>query len=130
MRLRIFAKDQQREPSKSLHCHRGGVPTGDQKSSESGRLARFLLPLMGLACLIWMLVRVIPKPSRAEYPCMKVAAPIAGGFIYLCAVIDWYSRAVLAWELSNTLDAGFCVRAVQRALAQYGPPEIFNTDQG
>lgn len=53
-----------------------------------------------------------------------------GGFIYLCAVIDWRSRAVLAWELSNTLDAGFCVRAVQRALAQYGMPEIFNTDQG
>ena len=56
--------------------------------------------------------------------------PIQGGFIYLCAVIDWYSRAVLAWELSNTLDAGFCVRAVQRALAQFGVPEIFNTDQG
>ena len=56
--------------------------------------------------------------------------PIAGGYIYLCAVIDWYSRAVLAWELSNTLDASFCVRAVQRALAQYGVPEIFNTDQG
>ena len=56
--------------------------------------------------------------------------PIQGGYIYLCAVIDWYSRAVLAWELSNTLDAGFCVRAVQRALDKYGVPEIFNTDQG
>jgi putative transposase len=56
--------------------------------------------------------------------------PIQGGFIYLCAVIDWYSRAVLAWELSNTLDAGFCVQAVARAMAQYGTPEIFNTDQG
>ena len=56
--------------------------------------------------------------------------PIQGGFIYLCAVIDWYSRAVLAWELSNTLDAGFCVRAVQRAIDKYGVPEIFNTDQG
>ena len=56
--------------------------------------------------------------------------PIQGGFIYLCAVIDWYSRAVLAWELSNTLDAGFCVQAVARALAQHGVPEIFNTDQG
>ena len=81
MRLRIFEMGQQREPSKSLHCHHGGMPTGDQKSLESGRLARFLLPLMGLACLIWMLVRVIPKPSRAEYPCMKVAAPLAGGFV-------------------------------------------------
>ena len=56
--------------------------------------------------------------------------PIQGGFIYLCAVIDWYSRAVLAWELSNTLDASFCVRAVQRAMDAYGVPEIFNTDQG
>ena len=56
--------------------------------------------------------------------------PIRGGFIYLCAVIDWYSRAVLAWELANTIDASFCVRAVQRAMAQYGTPEIFNTDQG
>jgi Domain of unknown function (DUF362)/FlgD Ig-like domain len=81
MKLRIFEKDQQREPSSSHHCHRAGLPTGDQKSSGGGRLARFLLPLMGLACLIWMLVRVIPKPSRAEYPCMKVAAPLAGGFI-------------------------------------------------
>jgi putative transposase len=56
--------------------------------------------------------------------------PIQGGFIYLCAVIDWYSRAVLAWELSNTLDAGFCARAAERAMAEHGVPEIFNTDQG
>ena len=56
--------------------------------------------------------------------------PIQGGFIYLCAVIDWYSRFVLSWELSNTLDASFCVTAVRRAMAKYGTPEIFNTDQG
>ena len=56
--------------------------------------------------------------------------PIQGGFIYLCAVIDWYSRAVLAWELSNTLDATFCANAMQRAIAMYGVPEIVNTDQG
>ena len=56
--------------------------------------------------------------------------PIKGGFLYLFAVIDWYSRAVLAWELSNTLDASFCVRAVQRAIDEHGVPEIFNTDQG
>ncbi len=56
--------------------------------------------------------------------------PIQGGFIYLCAVIDWYSRAVLAWELSNTLHPGFCVQAVARAMAEHGVPEIFNTDQG
>jgi putative transposase len=45
-------------------------------------------------------------------------------------VIDWYSRAVLAWELSNTLDTGFCARTVQRAIKEHGVPEIFNTDQG
>jgi len=56
--------------------------------------------------------------------------PVVGGFAYLCAVIDWHSRCVLAWELSNTLDANFCVLAVQRALAVHGTPEIFNTDQG
>ncbi len=56
--------------------------------------------------------------------------PIQGGYVYLCAVIDWYSRAVLAWDLSNTLDAGFCVQTVARAMAQHGVPEIFNTDQG
>ena len=56
--------------------------------------------------------------------------PIQGGFIYLCAVIDWFSRRVLAWELSNTLDATFCVRVVARAIAEHGVPEIFNTDQG
>jgi putative transposase len=54
--------------------------------------------------------------------------PIQGGFLYLCAVIDWYSRAVLAWDLSNTLDAGFCVTAVERAIAEHGIPEIFNPD--
>ena len=56
--------------------------------------------------------------------------PVQGGYAELCAVLDWHSRCVLAWELSNTLDAGFCARAVQRALAKYGTPEIFNTDQG
>jgi putative transposase len=56
--------------------------------------------------------------------------PVAGGFVYLCAVIDWHSRYVLAWELSNTLDSAFCVRAVRRAIAAHGVPEIFNTDQG
>ncbi len=55
---------------------------------------------------------------------------MAGGSVYLCAVIDWHSRYVLAWELSNMLDASFCVRAVRRAIAAYGVPDTFNTDQG
>ena len=56
--------------------------------------------------------------------------PIGRGFLYLVAVIDWASRAVLSWRMSNTLDADFCVRALDEALARYGRPEIFNTDQG
>jgi putative transposase len=56
--------------------------------------------------------------------------PIGHGFLYLVAVIDWASRAVLAWRLSNTMDASFCVEALEEALARYGRPDIFNTDQG
>ncbi len=52
------------------------------------------------------------------------------GFVYLIAVIGWYSRKVLAWRLSNTLDSGFCVDCLEQALQAYGAPEIFNTDQG
>jgi putative transposase len=55
---------------------------------------------------------------------------LAGGFVYLAAVMDWYSRCVLSWELSNTLDAAFCVEALQRALSTGRQPEVFNTDQG
>jgi putative transposase len=52
------------------------------------------------------------------------------GFVYLCAIIDWYSRYVLAWRLSTTLDSSFCVDALKEALQKYGRPEIFNSDQG
>ena len=55
---------------------------------------------------------------------------LARGFVYLVAVIDWYSRKVLSWRLSNTLDSGFCVDCLEQALQAYGRPEIFNTDQG
>jgi putative transposase len=55
--------------------------------------------------------------------------PLRGGYLYLTAVIDWYSRYVLSWRLSNTLDVGFCVEALQEALSR-SKPEIFNTDQG
>ena len=56
--------------------------------------------------------------------------PIGRGFLYLVAVMDWSSRAVLSWRLSNTMDASFCVAALEDALARHGRPEIFNTDQG
>ncbi len=56
--------------------------------------------------------------------------PIGRGFLYLVAIMDWASRAVLAWRLSNTMDTSFCVAALEEALARFGRPEIFNTDQG
>jgi len=56
--------------------------------------------------------------------------PIGRGFLYLVAIIDWASRAVLAWRLSNTMDVSFCLSALEEALARFGKPEIFNTDQG
>jgi putative transposase len=55
---------------------------------------------------------------------------LPGGFMYLAAVIDWHSRYVLSWELSNTLDGAFCLDALEEALAQGSKPEVFNTDQG
>jgi len=56
--------------------------------------------------------------------------PMATGFVYLVAIIDWFSRKVLSWKLSISLDTAFCIEAVEEALARYGKPEIFNTDQG
>jgi putative transposase len=56
--------------------------------------------------------------------------PMARGFVYLAAVMDWFARRILAWRLSNTMEVSFCIDAVEDALAKYGCPEIFNTDQG
>ena len=56
--------------------------------------------------------------------------PMARGFVCLTAVVDWYSRKILSWRLSNTMDTRFCLEAVDEALSKYGRPEIFNTDQG
>ncbi|KXV79314.1 integrase, partial [Gluconobacter japonicus] len=52
------------------------------------------------------------------------------GFLYLVAIMDWFTRKVLSWRLSNTMDAEFCIEALRDALMRYGTPEIFNTDQG
>ena len=56
--------------------------------------------------------------------------PMARGFCYLVAIMDWASRMVLSWRLSNTLDSAFCVDALEEAITKYGCPDIFNTDQG
>ena len=71
----------------------------------------------------------IDKPNQA-WAMDITTIPMKRGFIYLAAVIDWYSRKVLAWRLSNTMTTDFCIEAVEEAIDKYGPPEIFNTDQG
>jgi putative transposase len=87
-----------------------------------------------------------PQPGHRVYPYLlrgvEVVRPnqvwssdityirLARGFVYLVAVMDWYSRKVLSWRLSNSLETAFCVEALEDALARYGLPEVFNTDQG
>jgi putative transposase len=75
---------------------------------------------------------VIARPNQVW--CADVTyipiSPIGRGFLYLVAVMDWASRAVLAWRLSNTMDASFCTAALREALARVGRPDIFNTDKG
>jgi len=72
---------------------------------------------------------VIDRPNQV-WAADITYLPIGRGFLYLVAVIDWASRAVLAWRLSNTMDTSFCIAALEDALARFGKPEIFNTDQG
>lgn len=72
---------------------------------------------------------VIDRPNQV-WAADITYLPIGRGFLYLVAIIDWTSRAVLAWRLSSTMDTAFCVDALGEALARCGTPEIFNTDQG
>jgi putative transposase len=77
------------------------------------------------------LLRNLPVTRPNQVWAMDLTyVPMARGFVYLAAVIDWFSRRVLSWRLSITMEAGFCVEAVEEALARHGKPEIFNTDQG
>ena len=71
----------------------------------------------------------IDRPNQA-WAMDLTYVPMARGFAYLAVVIDWFSRRVLAWRLSTTMEAAFCVEALEEALARHGGPEIFNTDQG
>jgi len=72
---------------------------------------------------------VIDRPNQV-WAADVTYIPMARGFVYLVAVIDWFSRRILSWRLSNSLTADFCVEALEEAIARYGRPEIFNTDQG
>lgn len=108
--------------------------------------ARRLMRLMGLRSLAPTPNTSRPAPRHPVYPyllrdieierpaqawCADITyVPMAHGFLYLVAIMDWYSRKVLSWRLSTTQDATFCVEALEEAIERYGCPEIFNTDQG
>jgi len=72
---------------------------------------------------------VIDRPNQV-WAADITYVPIGRGFLYLVAIMDWASRAVLAWRLSNSMDVSFCISALEEALARFGKPDIFNTDQG
>lgn len=107
---------------------------------------RRLMRLMGLSAIYQKPNTSKPHPKHKIYPyllrgmtidtpnqvwCADITyVPMRRGFLYLVAIMDWSSRRVLSWRLSNTLEADFCVAALEDALARYGKPDIFNTDQG
>ena len=107
---------------------------------------RRLMRLMGLEAIHQAPRTSAPHPAHRIYPyllrglaierpdhvwCADITyIPVQRGFLYLVAIMDWATRHVLSWRLSNTMDASFCVEALNDALDRYGSPEIFNTDQG
>jgi putative transposase len=119
--------------------HGEGVAIGRQ------RVAR-MMKRMGIAALYRRPNTSKPAPGHKIYPYLLRAVaverpnqawamdityiPMARGFVYLAAVVDWFSRRVLAWRVSITMEVAFCLEAVEEALAKHGKPEIFNTDQG
>ena len=107
---------------------------------------RRLMRLIGLEAIYQAPRTSVPHPMHRIYPyllkgmaidqpnrvwCADITyIPVQRGFLYLVAIMDWATRHVLSWRLSNTMDAGFCAEALGDALARHGQPEIFNTDQG
>ena len=121
------------------HLRREGVCIGRRRAAR-------LMRLLGLHA-VWRAPRTSdPHPAHRVWPyllkglrserpdhvwCADITyIPVQRGFLSLVAIMDWASRHVLAWRLSNTLDAGFCTDALEEALDRHGAPEIFNTDQG
>jgi len=107
---------------------------------------RTIMRRLGLSAIYCKPKLSEPHPGHKKYPYLLRGVTITGvnhvwstdityirlrgGFVYLTAVMDWYSRCVLSWRLSTSLEATFCVEALEEAIERYGAPEIFNTDQG
>ena len=112
----------------------------------SRKRVRRLMRLMGLQTIYQKPKTTQRHPEHKVYPyllrglaitrpnqvwCADITyLPLERGFLYLVAIMDWYSRRVLAWRISNSMDASFCVEALEEAMDRYGKPDIFNTDQG
>ncbi len=121
------------------HLRREGYTVGRKR-------VRRLMARMGLEPIYQRPRTTIPHPGHRIYPyllrevvvdrpnqvwCADITyIPMRRGFLYLVAVMDWSTRKVLSWRVSNTMDAAFCIEALEEALARYGRPDIFNSDQG
>jgi len=115
-------------------------------SKVGRRHVKTLMDRMGIEALYRRPRTTRPEPGHKIYPYLlrgvKVArpnqvwamdityVPMAKGFVYLAVVLDWFSRCVLSWRVSITMEASFCIETLEEALARHGKPEIFNTDQG
>src|SRR4051795_5405704 len=121
------------------HLRREGHEVGRKR-------VRRLMGVMGLVPIYQRPRTTVPHPEHRVYPyllrdltverpnqvwCADITyIPMRRGFLYLAAVMDWATRKVLAWRVSNTMEVEFCLEVLEEALARYGRPEIFNTDQG
>jgi putative transposase len=121
------------------HLRREGHGVGRKR-------VRRLMATIGLVPIYQRPRMTVPHPEHRIYPYLLrglvvdrpnqvwcadfTYIPMRRGFLYLVAVMDWSTRKVLSWRVSNTMDVAFCVEALQEALARFGRPEIFNTDQG
>ena len=121
------------------HLRREGYTVGRKR-------VRRLMARMGLEPIYQRPRTTIPHPGHRIYPyllremvvdrpnqvwCADITyIPMRRGFLYLVAVMDWSTRKVLSWRVSNTMDVEFCIEALEEALARYGRPDIFNSDQG
>jgi len=123
----------------AAYLRREGVVAGRHR-------VRRLMRMMGLEAIYRRPRTTTPHPAHPVYPyllkglgidkpnqvwCADITfIPVRRGYLYLVAIMDWATRKVLSWRLSNTMHADFCVEALNDALSRYGPPEIMNTDQG
>ncbi len=137
----LYTEDPTRGQRRMLSAlyHKDGIKVGR-------KMVRHIMRKLGINAIFPKKHLSIPDKQHPKYPYLLHHVAITrvnqvwstdityirlkGGFVYLTAVIDWYSRCVLSWKLSTTLNAQFCVDAVREALDKYGWPEIFNTDQG